>query len=50
MPFILQSDTLASEVLKREVTSFTQLTIKEASAIWKHVRDLNEERKLATAA
>ena len=37
--------SLASEVIDREVTSFTQLTISEASAIWKHIKALNEDRK-----
>ena len=52
LPLITSSEhySLASEVTGREITSFTQLTIKEASAIWKYVKELNEERKLATAA
>ena len=52
LPLISSSEhySLAGEVVNREVSSFTQLTIKEASAIWKHVKNLNEERKLAVAA
>ena len=42
--------SLASEVIGREVTSFTQLTIGEASAIWKHVKALNEDRKTTKQA
>ena len=52
LPLITSSEhySLAGEVTGREVTSFTQLTIKEASAIWKYVRNLNEERKLDKVA
>ncbi len=52
LPLITSSEhySLAGEVVSREVTSFTQLTIKEASAIWKYVRNLNEERKLDKVA
>ena len=42
--------SLASEVAGREITTFTQLTISEASAIWKHIKALNEERKTTKQA
>ena len=52
LPFLASNEhcSLAGEVVGREVTSFTQLTISEASAIWKQAKSLNEERKLAKAA
>jgi len=42
--------SLASEITGYEVTSFTQLTVGEASTIWKHVKALNEERKTTKQA
>ena len=47
LPLIASSEHyyLAGKVIGHEVTTFTQLTISEASAIWKDIKALNEERK-----
>ena len=42
--------SLAKKVVGCKIKSFTELTIKEASNVWKYAKEINEERKLATAA